>query len=186
MIDPAAISKITDNLYICAAAQTARLDELSVRNIRLIISMIGGRRPPENLAQPPYRLLWLPTFDTPLTPIPISLLMRGIQTALPVIHAGGSVLVFCHKGRHRSVAMGAAILIALGYSAHDAMQLIRAQRPVADPYRWHIHRQILKLERHWLHPMPTLGSQLHEAYNQSVTALLARLIEHLGILDGRR
>jgi len=82
------ISKITDYLYVSASLQTTHIDELGTRNIRLIISMIGGHFSPKIFAQPPYRLLWLQTFDSILVPIPISKLMQGVQMALPVIQDG--------------------------------------------------------------------------------------------------
>jgi hypothetical protein len=39
------------------------------------------------------------------------------MAALETIRQGGKVYAHCQRGRHRGVAMGAAILIALGYSA---------------------------------------------------------------------
>lgn len=59
------------------------------------------------------------------------------------------MLVFCEGGRHRSVAMTSCILIGQGYSANDAMQLIGSKREVADPYAWHIQRQIRRFEALW-------------------------------------
>ena len=143
------ISKITDYLFIGAEPTIIQANELDTRNVRLIISMIGGRRPPEELTKPSYRLLWLQTFDTILAPIPISKLMQGVTAALPVVQSGGGVFVYCAQGRHRSVAMGAAILVAMGHSAQEAIHLIRTQRMVADPQAWHIQKQILRFESHW-------------------------------------
>ncbi len=87
------ISKITDFLFIGAEPKVAQTNELDSRNVRLIISMIGGRRPPEELAKPPYHLLWLQTFDTIFTPIPISELRQGVAAALPVIQSDEGVFV---------------------------------------------------------------------------------------------
>jgi hypothetical protein len=47
------------------------------------------------------------------------------------------------------VALAAAILIARGHSAADAMRLLRQQRAVADPGIWYIRRQIEAFEREW-------------------------------------
>lgn len=91
-------------------------------------------------------MLWLRAFDFPLIPIPLKTLSRGVEAALPVIQDGYRVLVFCEGGRHRSVAMASCILIGLGYSADDAMDLISRKRGVADPYAWHIQRQIRRFE----------------------------------------
>ena len=83
------------------------------------------------------------------TPIPIKKLVKGVETALPIIENGERVLAHCAFGRHRGVVMGSAILIAKGYSADDAMKLISEKRAVADPYAWYIERRIRKFEQVW-------------------------------------
>ena len=93
--------------------------------------------------------LWLRTFDNPLIPIPFRAFMRGVNAALEVIHHGGKVYVHCAHGRHRSVAMGAAILIAQGMSAADAIELIKKRRLAADPDIFYIRRRIHFFERRW-------------------------------------
>jgi protein tyrosine phosphatase (PTP) superfamily phosphohydrolase (DUF442 family) len=143
------ISQITDYLYVGAQPSATDAEQLGALNVRLIISMSGMVRPPEALTRPPLKMLWLQTFDTILTPIPISKLVQGVQAALPVIQNGGCVLVHCREGRHRGVAMGAAILIAMGYSAKDAMRLLKAKREVADPQAWHIQWRIREFEKYW-------------------------------------
>jgi hypothetical protein len=45
--------------------------------------------------------------------------------------------------------MGAAILIAMGQSAQEAMQLLRARRSAAEPQAWHIQWRIRQFEKHW-------------------------------------
>jgi protein-tyrosine phosphatase len=152
MIEPASrpdISKITEYLYISAWPRGEHVDEIVNLNVRLILSM-HWRRPSETLGRPPVRLLWLPTVDTPLTPIPIRTLHKGVEAALPVIRDGGSVLVHCVGGRHRSVAMASCVLIARGLTAEDAMALIKEKRLVADPYAWYIQWRIRKFERDWI------------------------------------
>lgn len=143
------ISRITDYLYIGGLPHPEDAEALHALNIRLIISMCGDIGPAKVLTQPPFRLLWLRTFDTPFTPVPIKLLMAGVQAALPIIDEGGCVFTHCARGRHRSVVMGAAVLIAMGYSAHEAMKLIRIHREAADPQIWYIQRRIKKFEKEW-------------------------------------
>ena len=143
-------TEITPYLYIAADPQAKDIDSLRPLNFDLIISMIFEKRPAKALDQLSAELLWFRTFDFILLPIPIRTLTQGVEKALPLIQEGGRVLVFCHAGRHRSVAMAACILIGMGYSAADAMQLISQQREVADPYTWHIRRRIEKFEVYWL------------------------------------
>jgi protein-tyrosine phosphatase len=123
----------------------AKLLEL---NVRLILNMIF-HVPEKVFLQPPFRMITLSTFDMVFLPIPMRKLWKGVKEALPVIDKGESVLVYCHKGRHRSVAMAACILIAGGSTADEAMHLIAGKRPVADPYAWHIQRRIRGFEAEW-------------------------------------
>jgi len=64
--------------------------------------------------------------------------------------AGGKVLIYCRGGIHRSVAMASCILIARGMAADEAMALITAHRPVADPHAPYIERRIRAFEKDWL------------------------------------
>lgn len=155
------ISQITDQLYVAARPRGTGLEELSVLEMGLILCMtlLPPRRDFAGLSQPAAlgrlpRLLWLPSIDHPLFPIPISKLMRGVQAALPVIERGESVVAFCRAGRHRSVAMCCVILIGLGYTAHAAMDLVTQRRAIADPHAPHIERVIRQFERAWARKGP--------------------------------
>jgi hypothetical protein len=45
--------------------------------------------------------------------------------------------------------MGACILIAQGHAPHDAMELIKERRPIADPFAFYIRPRILKFASQW-------------------------------------
>lgn len=142
-------SRITDSLYVGttpAQEDFRRLHELGVRlviNMRLLLGKAPSRAPSA------MRYLRLRTFDNPLLPIPSAALVRGTRAALEVVAQGGVVYTHCSRGRHRSVAMAAAILIAQGYTPEGAMQRIREQRAVADPGASHIQPRILEFARVW-------------------------------------
>lgn len=142
------ISQITDQLYIAAHPRAEAAGAIRDMNVRLILNMIFFR-PAKVYRQPPFQMLTLRTFDSIFLPIPIGMLERGVEAALPVIENGESVLVYCREGRHRSVAMAASVLIGQGHSADEAMQLITSKRSKADPYAWHIQRRIRKFEQIW-------------------------------------
>jgi hypothetical protein len=142
------ISTITDYLYISAWPLEDHAEAIRAMNVRLILSM-HWLKPSPSLGYPPVRLLWLPTIDNPLAPIPIRILERGVEAALPVIQAGYSVLVHCRAGVHRSVAMACCVLIGMGKNADEAMQLVEQKRLVADPRAWYIRRRISKFEQLW-------------------------------------
>lgn len=142
------ISQITDYLYVSAWPKGEHADTIRALNVRLILSM-HWRRPEKTLGHTPVNLLWLPTIDTFFTPMPMSTLQRGVEAALPVIKDGWSVLVHCKAGVHRSVAMACCVLIGMGHSADEAMQLVKKRREVADPYIWYIRQRIRKFEQIW-------------------------------------
>jgi len=143
------VSRITEYLYISAMPRGEHAEEIRALNVRLILSM-HWQRPAVVLGHAPVKLLWLPTIDSPITPIPISRLKKGVEAALPVINDGGSVLVHCRYGVHRSVAMACCVLIGMGKTADAAMQLAKEQRAAADPDIWYIKNRIRLFERHWL------------------------------------
>ena len=143
------ISRITEYLYVGGQPHPEHAAELADLGVRLVISMRGEVKPPEVFHQAPFQAMWLRTYDTFFTPIPIAKLMEGARVAVAAIARGERVLAHCHHGRHRGVAMGAAILIAKGFSADEAMRLLRQQRRLADPQAWYIRRQIKKFEKQW-------------------------------------
>ncbi|MGB8214425.1 MAG: dual specificity protein phosphatase [Anaerolineales bacterium] len=142
-------SQITDCLFIGDTPCKEDYDLLREMGVRLVINMRFEKRPVVDSHIPPLDFLWLPTVDTPGLVIPIRFLMRGVQAALETIQAGGKVYAHCHKGRHRGVAMGASILIALGYDPEAAIELIKTQRPIADPNIFYIRSRILRFARAW-------------------------------------
>lgn len=143
------ISQITEYLYVSSKITRRNVSEALALDPRLVISMIVQRRPPRVLGRPPRTLLWFKTFDLFFLPIPVKTLARGVAAALPVIEDGKRVLVFCEAGRRRSAALAACILVGQGYTGGEAMKLLKSKRPEADPYAWHIQRQIKKFEKYW-------------------------------------
>ncbi len=146
MID---ISRVTDNLYVGSRVGKEHADELKVLNFDLIISMIGQLPPDEVYTRPPFKTLWIKTYDTFITPISVKKLLIGVEAASPIIQNKGKVLVFCLEGKRRSAAMAAAILISMGHTGEEAIDLLTTAREVADPRRWYIRRQIQAFERYW-------------------------------------
>ncbi|MBL8145257.1 MAG: dual specificity protein phosphatase family protein [Anaerolineae bacterium] len=142
------ISQITGYLFISSWPKEHHVEEILSLNVRLILSM-HWIRPDQALNHPPLRVLHLPTIDTPLTPMPIFQLRRGVKAALPVIRDDRAVLVHCKAGVHRSVAMACCVLIAMDYTADEAMRIVAEKRPVADPYVWYIARRIRRFEATW-------------------------------------
>ena len=142
-------SKITNDLFIGVTPLPNDYQMLWNDGVRLVINMRFGQKPYLQVAGDPLRFLWLKTFDNPFLLIPIKKLLFGVHEALGVIAVGGKIYSHCAKGRHRSVAMGAEILIAQGMSAKEAMDLIKLRRPISDPEMFYIRSRILLFERTW-------------------------------------
>ena len=142
-------SQITDDLYLGTTPGPGGYELLRKLGIRLVLNMrfLRGRAPA--VGNPPMAYLRLRTIDSPLFPIPIAALMRGAQTADQVLRSGGKVYVHCSRGRHRGVAMAAAVLIARGLSAEVAIRMIKDKRAQADPDAGYIRRRILLFEQGW-------------------------------------
>jgi len=143
------ISKVTGYLYVGSIIAKEQADELQAFNFNLIISMIGQMAPDKIYTLPPFKTLWIKTYDTFFIPISIKKLLIGVTAALPIIQNKGKVLVFCMLGKHRSIAMGGAILISQGYTSKEAINLLITARSVADPKMWYIRSQIMAFEKYW-------------------------------------
>ena len=142
-------SSITDDLFIGTTPSTEEYNRLRDLGVRLVINMRVERRPYLDINPDPIQTLWLPTFDSPLVPIPIKILHRGARTALEIIQSGGKVYAHCAHGVHRGVTIGTCILIAQGHDPHTAMKLVREKRPQADPFAYYIRPRILKFAKEW-------------------------------------
>lgn len=142
-------SQITPDLFIGSMPISGDYDRLRELGVRLVLNMRFARRLPADVIYPPIDVLWLRTFDSPLFPMSLEKLMQGARAALETISKGGKVYAHCAYGRHRGVAMGAAVLIAQGYSPEAAMSLIKEKRVIADPDVFYIKSRILAFAKRW-------------------------------------
>lgn len=71
----------------------------------------------------------------------------GVSWAVSAIEQGGRVLAHCHMGINRGPSLGFAVLLSQGWDAIEALDRIRAARPIAwvayaeDALRWHHEKQ---------------------------------------------
>ena len=142
------ISQITPQLFISAWPREGESPHVRELGIRLVISMTS-REPLSEFSAEPLMWVLIPSIDSPLTPIALSGLKRGVEAAIPVLASGAGVLCHCREGHHRSVPMACCILIAQGHSAESAMNLASAKRRVADPRAFWIAPRIRNFERRW-------------------------------------
>ncbi len=154
------ISPITESLFVGTTPGRRDVDLLRDLGVSLVINMRWTPGPRPSPEDPSLRYVRLRTFDSPLLPIPLRALVKGVQLALEEIKAGGKVYTHCAAGRHRSVAMAAAILIAQGLAPEGAMSLIKERRPVADPDMFYIRRRIMLFARQWTALLPAPAEEL--------------------------
>ena len=140
---------ITRDLLIGTTPLVEDYNQLRELGVRLVINMRYAQAPFPDPHPDALRFLLLPSIDSPFLLVSLQKLLQGTHIAMETIRAGGKVYSHCAKGRHRSVAMGAAILIAQGLSPEAAMQLIKQQRPISDPGMFYIRRRILQFGRLW-------------------------------------
>jgi len=145
---PFEYSQITDQLYVAAWPTGEDYDVLNDLGVQLVINM-DWVPADKKLSEPPLQLLELTEIDTPLTPMSMENLWKGVDKAQKVFTDGGKVMVYCKGGVHRSVVMASCILISQRYTAEDAMGIVKERRPVADPYSEHYKSRILKFEGEW-------------------------------------
>lgn len=143
-------SQINDFLYIGTTPEVEDYQRLLSDGIDLVINMRFWTNPHPIDPIEGMKFLWLRSFDNPFIKIPMRNLFHGVEEAKKVIENGGKILSHCARGRHRSVAMGASILISQGFSARDAIALIKAQRPIVDPEMFYIKERIIRFERMWV------------------------------------
>ena len=143
------ISEITGYLYISSFPGREHVEQIRAMGVRLILSMYL-RKPDIILGEPPITLLWMPVVDSPIMPISLKVLQRGVQAALLVINDGGKVLVHCKWGIHRSAAMACCVLIGKGYTTDEAIELVKRQRAVAEPDTGYVQARIRKFEQDWI------------------------------------
>ena len=78
--------------------------------------------------------------------VPAAWFERISSWAMSAISAGGVVLTHCHMGINRGPSAGFAVLLRQGWDPIDALDAIRAARPIAntayaeDALRWHLER----------------------------------------------
>ena len=140
---------ISPDLLIGTTPSLADYPRLHDLGVGLVINMRWEHQLVPDPHPQPLTLLWLRTIDSPFFPIPIRKLRRGALAALEAIRKGCRVYAHCAGGRHRGVAMGAAVLIAQGHAPLDAMELISERRPVADPFAFYIRPRIMKFANSW-------------------------------------
>ncbi len=141
------MSRITDQLYVGRTPRRRDYQTLADVGITLLINMRAEWPSPIFVRQNIMQDIWVPCFDLPLGFVGQKRLLATALLAKQEIERGGKVYVFCHKGRHRSVAMASAVLLLQGYSLAKVQALFVKQRPVSDLKRYQVHRAVSRFAK---------------------------------------
>lgn len=135
------LSWITPQLAVGGRVHPDDIPRLAAIGITRVVDTRSEYRDDERaLAAHHIRLLYLPTPDT--QPLSVEQLRQGTDWVTQQIDAGEKVLIHCEHGVGRSVLLTAAVLVAGGMNADDAMALVRRGRWQAAPN----HRQMVRLQ----------------------------------------
>lgn len=146
---------VTSNLWIGGDLETrhptlahVQLDELDQAGITDIVDcrIEWNDQDWVTATKPDLGYLWLGVDDAGQR-MPDAWFDRGTAFAVDRLAAGGTVLTHCHMGINRGPSMGFAVMLALGWDAIDALDRIRARRPIAyvsyaeDALDWWLRKQ---------------------------------------------
>ena len=135
------MSWITPYLAVGGRILPADIHRLSAAGVTRVVDTRSEHKDDEAaLAAAGIGLLYLPTPDT--YPLSLDELETGSRWANQQIVQGQRVLIHCEHGVGRSVLLTAAVLVARGMSADQAMALIMRKRWQAAPN----HRQMKRLQ----------------------------------------
>lgn len=126
------LSWVTDMLAVGGSYRVRDIRRLAEIGITAVIDSRSEASDDEaELARQGIRLLRLPAPDR--YALSLEQLQQGAGWAVERLNEGHKVFVHCEHGVGRGPLLGAAVLVALGYSAQQALRLLRVKRWQAAP-----------------------------------------------------
>src|SRR3984893_5361854 len=125
-------SDVTPRLAVGGAFRTRQIKDLAVRGVTAVVDCrLEAQDDPEALAQAGIQFLHVPTLDRHGFTYPQ--LQQGVDWVLEHIADGGRAFMHCEHGVGRGPLMACAVLVAQGYSAPEALRIVRSGRWQALP-----------------------------------------------------
>lgn len=135
------MSWVTPNLAVGGRILPEDIHRLAAAGVTRVVDTRSEHKDDEAaLGKEQINLLYLPAPDT--KPLTVEQLREGADWVNAQIADGGKVLIHCEHGVGRSVLLTAAVLVAQGMRAHDAITLVQRRRWQAAPN----HRQMQRLQ----------------------------------------
>jgi protein-tyrosine phosphatase len=125
-------SDITPRLAVGGAFRTRQIKDLTSRGVTAVVDCrLEAQDDPQALAQAGIQFLHVPTLDR--HGFTYAQLQDGVQWVLDHISDGGRAFMHCEHGVGRGPLMACAVLVGQGYSAPEALRIVRSGRWQALP-----------------------------------------------------
>jgi protein-tyrosine phosphatase len=125
-------SDVTPQLAVGGAFRRGQIKSLKQRGVTAIVDCrLEARDDPEALASAGIELLHLPTLDR--HGFTYAQMQDGVDWVLDHTSDGGKAFLHCEHGVGRAPLMTCAVLVAQGYSAPEALRIVRGARWQALP-----------------------------------------------------
>lgn len=140
-------SDVTPQLAVGGAFRKRQIKRLKHHGVTAVIDCrLEASDDPEALAQADIQFLHLPTADR--YGFTYDQLHEGVDWVLEHIANGGRAFLHCEHGVGRGPLMACAVLVAQGYSAPEALRIVRSARWQALPNDRQL-ANLLNFEREW-------------------------------------
>jgi protein-tyrosine phosphatase len=145
---PINFSWITPNLAVGGRFPTEAAEHLAQKfGITHIVDVrIEDKDDEAVLREHGITLLHLPTVDS--RAVSQEMLEDGVAWVNQQLADGGRVYIHCAHGIGRSVLLACCVLVTMGYSAQDALRLVKQKRPQAAPNQEQLDA-LVKFARRW-------------------------------------
>jgi protein-tyrosine phosphatase len=140
-------SDVTPRLAVGGAFRAHQIKNLKDRGVTAVVDCrLEARDDPQALAQVGIQFLHVPTLDRHGFTYPQ--LQQGVEWVLDRISNGGRAFMHCEHGVGRGPLMACAVLVAQGYSAPEALRIVRSGRWQALPNDRQL-AVLLNFEQEW-------------------------------------
>jgi protein-tyrosine phosphatase len=138
---------VTSNLAVGGAFRRGQIARLRSRGVTAVVDCrLEARDDARALAQASIDFLHVPTPDR--YGFTFDQMREGVEWVLARLAEGGRAFLHCEHGVGRGPLMACAVLVAQGYSAPDALRLVRAHRWQAMPNDRQL-AALLAFEQQW-------------------------------------
>ena len=140
-------SDVTPNLAVGGAFRRSQIKRLQQRGVTAVVDCrLEARDDAQALKSAGIEFLHVPTLDR--HGFTFAQMQQGVEWVLDHIGWGGRVFLHCEHGVGRGPLMTCAVLVAQGYSAPDALRMVRRARWQALPNDRQL-AALLDFERAW-------------------------------------